>query len=93
MDEPQFSFEKKIGVNEIFLDDVNRLLNVIRRLLVHMKETNQKHKVSCEFFRLDFRQAYFDESLTFPFGSLILDMKWGSKKEIEEKKLEQDTQR
>jgi hypothetical protein len=50
-----------------------------------MQETNKKHGVQCEFFRLDFRQPYFDEQLEFPYGSLILDMKWGSKKELQEK--------
>ena len=86
MNEPQFAFEKKIAVNEICLDNVNSLLIAIERLLVCMKETNQNHGVSCEFFRLDFRKHNFDDIFTFPLGSLILDMKWGSKKEIEEKR-------
>jgi len=93
MNEPQFAFEKKLGVNEICLGNVNSLLNLIGRLLVCMKETNQKYGVSCEFFRLDFRQPHFDENLTFPFGSLILDMKWGSKKEVEDKQLKPETQK
>lgn len=51
-------------------------------VMVCMQETNKKHGVQCEFFRLDFRQPYFDETLEFPGGALILDMKWGSKKEL-----------
>lgn len=85
MAEPEFAFGKKLGMAGCMLGDVRCLLDLTGRLLVCMQETNKKHGVSCEFFRLDFRQPYFDEQLVFPFDSLILDMKWGYKKELEEK--------
>ncbi len=83
-DKPDFAFEKKLGINEIMYGDISFMSNSITKLLYCMKETNDLHKVSCEFFRLDFRQPYFDEQMEFPRRSLILDLKWGSKKELEE---------
>ena len=82
---PEFAFGKKLGVSECVYGNTHQLANLIERLMFCMKETNQNHGVECEFFRLDFRQPYFDEQMQFPIGSLILDMKWGSKKELEEK--------
>lgn len=79
----EFSFEKKLGVAECLCVDIRSISKLIERLMFCMKETNQKHGVQCEFFRLDFRQPYFYEEHQFPIGSLILDMKWGSKKELE----------
>jgi len=86
MSEPKFAFEKKLGISEMMYGDIPFLANSIAKLLYCMKETNEKHRVDCQFFRLDFRTSYFDEQLTFPMGCLILDLKWGSKKELEEKK-------
>jgi|GEM_PF-1723868 len=85
--EPQFAFGKKLGINECIYGNIPELLNIIGRLLYFMKETNQLHNVSCEFFRLDFRQLYFDEELLreFPIGSFVLDLKFGSKKELKDK--------
>jgi hypothetical protein len=80
-----FAFGKKLGVNECLYGDPIALSNMIARLMVCIKETNEKHGVHCEFFRLDFRQAYFDEAMQFPLGALILDMKWGSKQELQNK--------
>ena len=85
MNEPPFAFGKMLGVSEIALSEPKLLIDSIARLIFCMKETNKLHKVNCEFFRLDFRQPYFDERLRFPFGCLMLDMKWGTKKELEEK--------
>jgi len=83
--EPQFAFGKKLGIAECLYGNVPEISKMIHRLLVCMKETNNLHKVECEFFRLDFRQPYYDELDQFPIGALILDLKWGSKKEIEAK--------
>ncbi len=83
--EPNFAFEKKIGIASSLYGDIPSLINTIQLLLHCMKETNKNHEVGCEFFRLDFRQPYFDEKNQFPIGALLLDMKWGSKKELNEK--------
>jgi hypothetical protein len=83
--QPQFAFGKKIGIAESIYGNIPELSKMIERLLYCMKETNQIHKVECEFFRLDFRQAYFDETFQFPLGFFILDMKWGSKKELKDR--------
>ena len=84
--EPNFAFEKKLGISESLYGSHHQLLNMIGRLLQCMKETNKNYGLECEFFRLDFRQPYFDEQMQFPYGCLLLDMKWGSKKELNEKK-------
>ncbi len=81
-----FAFGKVLGIAGYMYGDIPFMLNAIERLMVCMKETNTLHKVGCEFFRLDFRQLYFDELDKFPRGSLILDMKWGAKKELEKSK-------
>ena len=91
-DEPEFAFCKKLGIAEYLHGDVVSISNVIARLMVCMQETNKNHGVQCEFFRLDFRQPYFDERMQFPIGAFILDMKWGSKKELEEKNKESVSQ-
>ncbi len=83
--EPNFAFEKKLGVNESLYGNISELIVAIERLLICMKETNKNHNLHCEFFRLDFRQPYFDEMMQFPMGSLILDFKFGCKKELNEK--------
>jgi len=83
--ELEFAFGKQVGIAECMLGNISCMQDILGRLMVCMQETNKNHDVSCEFFRLDFRQPYFDEQLIFPIGSLILDMKWGSKKELEEK--------
>lgn len=88
--QPQFAFEKKLGLAECLYGNIPAISNAIERLMVCMKETNKIHQVECEFFRLDFRQPYLDEQMQFPYGSLILDMKWGSKKELNEKKAENE---
>lgn len=87
-EKPDFAFGTNLGVSEVVYDNVPALINLFGRLLVCMQETNRKHGVGCAFFRLDFRQTYFDETLEFPLGSMILDMKWGCKKEIQDKKKE-----
>lgn len=83
--EPEFVFLKKLGIAECLYGDHIAISNIIARLLFCMQETNKKHGVQCEFFRLEFRPPYFDEAMQFPRGALILDMKWGSKKELEKK--------
>jgi hypothetical protein len=83
--EPQFAFEKKLGVHDMAYGNIKLIAESLQKLMLCMKETNKIHNVDCEFFRLDFRQPYFDERMQFPIGSLILDMKWGSKKELQEK--------
>lgn len=80
---PKFSFEKKIGIHGQLYGDIPALIEMIERLFYCMKETNKNHNVECEFFRLDFRQPYFDEELEFPRGCLILDLKFGSKEELD----------
>lgn len=85
MNEPDFAFGKKLGIADCVYGNLATLASMIQRLMFCMKETNKNHGVECEFFRLDFRQPYFDETIEFPIGALILDMKWGSKKELEEK--------
>ena len=86
MNETDFAFGKKLGIAECVYGNHATLASMIQRLMLCMKETNKNHGVECEFFRLDFRQPYFDETMEFPIGALILDMKWGSKKELEENK-------
>ena len=81
--EPDFAYEKKIGMAECMYGDIPFLMRLIEKLLYCMKESNKLNEKSSEFFRLDFRPTYLDEEITqiFPRGSLILDLKWGSKKE------------
>ncbi len=83
--EPDFAFEKKLAIHECFYGNSHEMAKMIERLMICMRETNLHHGVKCEFFRIDFRQPYFNESIQFPTGALILHMKWGSKKEIEKK--------
>lgn len=83
-DNPDFAFGKKLGIADSLYGNPSAICHIVEKLMVCMKETNKKHGVKCEFFRLDFRQPYFDEQLEFPFGFLILDMKWGSKRELED---------
>jgi hypothetical protein len=82
-DEPRFAFEKKLGISEQLYGDPKALVQTFERLLYCMKETNTFYRVTCEFLRLDFRQPYIDEQMQFPIGSLILDMKWGSRTELD----------
>lgn len=82
--EPDFAFEKKIGVSESLYGNQRAIAQVIERLIFCMKETNQKNDFECEFFRIDFRQPYFDERMEFPLGFLILHIKWGCKKELKQ---------
>lgn len=86
MTEPNFAFGKKLGISPFVCGDINNLTRFINMLLVSMKETNKLHGTHCEFFRLDFRQQYLDEELmqSFPRESFVLDMKFGSKEELEE---------
>lgn len=81
---PDFAFEKKIGLSECLYGNKEGIFIAIERLMACMKETNKMHNASCEFFRLDFRQPYLDETFQFPLGCLILHLQWGSKKELEE---------
>ena len=84
--EPDFAFEKKLRISDILYRNPSAISIMIERLMVCMKETNKLHGVECEFFRLDFREPYFDEQDQFPVAALILHMKWGSKKELDKKK-------
>lgn len=86
MTESEFAFGKKLGVHEMMHGNHFQLGEMILRLFQCMKETNSKYGVTSEFFRLDFRNPHFDERLEFPMGCLILDLKWGSKKELEKLK-------
>lgn len=86
MKEPNFAWGKKLGIAEALYGDVRAISSAIERLLFCMKESNELNKMECEFFRIDFRQPFMDEEFQFPRGSLILDMKWGSRKELEDKK-------
>ena len=85
--QPSFAFEKKLGVHDMIYGNIPALMKMIERLLYCMKETNKNHGVKCEFFRLDFRQPYLDETFQFPIGSFILDLKFGSKKELKDKEV------
>lgn len=82
--EPEFAYEKQIGISEHCYGNIPFMQDCIGRLLICMQETNKIHGLKCEFFRLDFRQPYFGEQFLFPIGSIILDLKWGSKKELEQ---------
>jgi len=86
MKEPDFAFEKIIAVSERACGDSNILLKATAMLIQGMKETNALHGLNCEFFRLDFRFPYYDEISLFPFGSLVLDLKWGSKQELKDQR-------
>lgn len=88
--QPQFAFGKKLGLAEFLYGNIPAIASAIEHLMVCMKETNKTHQVECEFFRIDFRPRYLDEQIQFPYGSLILDMKWGSKKELNEKKVAEE---
>ncbi|MEK6879400.1 MAG: hypothetical protein AABY22_07330 [Nanoarchaeota archaeon] len=80
---PKFKFEKKLGIHEILYGNIPQLIDVIHKLLICMKETNQFHKHDCEFFRLDFRTMNLEEEINrkFPLGSFVLDLKWGFQEE------------
>lgn len=84
--EPKFAFQKRLGIAECLYGDIGSILSLVGKLLQCMKETNTYHNEDCEFFRLDFRPSTYDEELLreFPYGSLVLDLKWGSKKEVKE---------
>jgi hypothetical protein len=86
MKEPDFAFEKKVGINEFLHGDINAYIRLIDQLFYCMQETNKIHDVMCEFFQLDFRYPNADEH--FPIGSLVMHLKWGNKKELEKKELE-----
>ncbi len=90
MDKPDFAFEKKLAIADCLYGDKNYYVFIVEKLFQCMQETNKLHELSCEFFRLDFRQQdYYEEfNRVFPFRSLVLDLKWGSKKELEKKKNE-----
>lgn len=79
--EPDFAFGKTLGISDCLYGNIPELCDMIKRLLWCMRECNKKNGCSSEFFRIDFRQPYFDESIRYPLGSLILDMKWGCKRE------------
>jgi hypothetical protein len=81
MSDPEFAFEKKLGIPECAFGNNYNILRAFEKLLIYMEETNKKQGVECEFFRLDSRQPNFDEISKFPIRSIILDMKLGSKKE------------
>lgn len=89
-DNIEFAFGKKLGIAECMLGDIPFITQSITRLLNCMKQTNELHGVQCEFFRLDFRKPYVEEELLqeFPIRALVFDLKWGSKKELEEKQKE-----
>ena len=93
MSEPDFAIEKKLAIADCLYGDKNYYVFIFEKLIQCMKETNKLHGLSSEFFRLDFRQQdYYEEfNRVFPFGSLVLDLKWGSKKELEKKKNESTT--
>lgn len=86
--EPDFAFGKKLGIAECLHGDPIAISKMIARLMFCMQETNKLHSLYCEFFRLDFRPPSLDETLEFPMGTLILEMKWGSKEEL--KKVSKD---
>ncbi len=87
-DKPDFAFEKKIAICESIEIYENRriIFDAFQRLFQCMKETNELHKVNSEYFRLDFRPQSIHEQLAgqFPRDMTVLDLKWGSKKELEE---------
>lgn len=84
-DELNFAFEKKIGINECLLNDNSYLLNLIEKLIYCIKEINKIDGTTSEFFRLDFRPQNLHEQLNgeFPLNSLVLDLKFGYEKELE----------
>jgi hypothetical protein len=88
MIEPKFAFGKKIGISDSLYGDIPSLVDLIHRLLFCMKENNKIHGTTSEFFRLDFRHQYLDEQISreFPLGALVLDLKFGSQKEVEDLK-------
>jgi hypothetical protein len=89
-DKPDFAFGKKIAICESIDTFENRIIifHVLERLFQCMKETNELHKVNSEYFRLDFRPQNLFEDLSQEFSRdmLVLDLKWGSKKELEKVK-------
>lgn len=80
-DEPNFEFEKKIGIADCMYGDIPFTINMIGKLLTCMKESNKLNGKTNEFFRIDFRPVTFYESTQHPRGSHILDIKWGCKEE------------
>lgn len=83
MKEPNFAFQKILGINEAMCHDPKFISDMICRLLYMIKETNQERKTTCEFFRLDFRPPSLAGNEVLPLGSLVLDLKFGSKSELE----------
>lgn len=77
--EPNFEFQKSIGFPSYYYGDTPHLVDMMHRLFISMKETNEMHKKSCEFFRLDHRKPFPHED--FPLDYLVLQLKWGCKKE------------
>lgn len=90
VEKPDFAFEKKIAICESVYVNENRLivLDAFQKLFQCVKETNELHNVSCEFFRLDFRPQTLQEEISqaFPRDMTVLDLKWGSKRELEKVK-------
>lgn len=79
-----YPFHKKLVINDI--DDNQFLMNTIKILFHCMKETNKLHGVTSELFRLDFRDPLPHEWLGPGTNKpMIMDFKWGSMKEWEEK--------
>jgi hypothetical protein len=89
-DKPDFAFGKKIAICESVYghENIRIIFDSFQRLFQCMKDTNNTHNVSCEFFRLDFRPQTLDEELSqmFPKDMTVLDLKWGSKRELEKVK-------
>ena len=86
-EKPNFVFGKKLGLSEQMIGNIPFIIYYIKKLLFFMKETNAKQGLTCEFFRIDFRHQTINEQLQreFPLGALIIDLKFGSPKEWDEK--------
>jgi hypothetical protein len=78
---PNFEYGKTIGIADCMYGDFPFMINMIGKLLNCMKESNQINGKDNEYFRLDFRPPTYYELTQYPRGSLILDLKWGCKKE------------
>jgi hypothetical protein len=83
-----FAFEKTLGIPmscKIY-HHKESIINAFNALYQCMRDTNKLHGLCNTFFKLEFRNPTYYEECNFPINSYILEMKWGSKKEIQDKK-------
>jgi hypothetical protein len=76
-----YAFHKKVYINELInREQADQIIkDLMLKLFYCMKETNNLHKVTCEFFTLIFRESNVLDGTMSPY---VMEMHWGHKKEM-----------